>query len=386
MAANLAIALLCAAACAVAQPSRDRYQTAYRSWRQLDPSLEASVASGEETNAQRAYRAAAEAAKYGAARQDYFNSVADELEQQAMWLQNSAASDVAPFGFVKAEQDYVAKASTAAAGVIGTLANDPDPGMQPLRQALESERASLTSLSPAIAQRVKSADAVEEASKAEQASRAKALNAYRGLAAEQKRISEQMSRENAAWATYYQKLADTAAAIRPPDSPPASATRPATPPLAATPPGPLPSTVSPSARGIAPAAPAIAPAAPASLTTLALARYTGAWSFPATNGVFRGLQPESADLTVRADNGHARGMLVVRFRLPPGSNLEPVLRFEFSGDFKDARRQVFQLQTSAGAGGTIELIPGNEFNLLEVNFLTTGPGNVRQGDFVLVRK
>jgi hypothetical protein len=43
--------------------------------------------------------------------------------------------------------------------------------------------------------------------------------------------------------------------------------------------------------------------------------------------------------------------------------------------------------TSDGANGTIELIPGSAFNLLEVNFTTDPrPGKVRQGNVVLVKK
>jgi hypothetical protein len=48
---------------------------------------------------------------------------------------------------------------------------------------------------------------------------------------------------------------------------------------------------------------------------------------------------------------------------------------------------VFNLVTSDGAKGTIELIPGSAFNLLEVNFQTEPkPGKVRQADVVLVKK
>jgi hypothetical protein len=63
------------------------------------------------------------------------------------------------------------------------------------------------------------------------------------------------------------------------------------------------------------------------------------------------------------------------------------LRFDFTGEFQPSRRQVFNLVTAEGAKGTIELIPGPAFNLLEVNFQTEPkPGKVRDADVVLVKK
>jgi hypothetical protein len=43
--------------------------------------------------------------------------------------------------------------------------------------------------------------------------------------------------------------------------------------------------------------------------------------------------------------------------------------------------------TSSGAMGTLELIPGPAFNLLEVNFNTGDkPGTIRQGNFLLIKQ
>jgi hypothetical protein len=43
--------------------------------------------------------------------------------------------------------------------------------------------------------------------------------------------------------------------------------------------------------------------------------------------------------------------------------------------------------TSDGTSGTLELIPGPAFNLLEVNFLTDPRANaIRAGNFILVKK
>ena len=123
------------------------------------------------------------------------------------------------------------------------------------------------------------------------------------------------------------------------------------------------------------------------ITPLSLLRYTGAWVFPSTNGLYHGPQPEVIDLVVREDNGHASGTLLARFKLPPGSPGDPELRLDFAGDFKNTRNQTFALETSEGAMGSIELIPGPAFNLLEVNFQTEmKPGKVRQANFMLIKK
>jgi len=362
-----ALALLCSASGALAQAdgappqtNSDGYRAAYRSWRETDPSLEASSASGGQAIAPRAARVAAGAAKYGAARSAYLDAVADQLEQQLLWLQNSATPQGAPFGSAKREQDSVAAASAVTARAITTLADDRDPGIAPLRQALARESAALAALTPALDDQEKSAGAVEAAAKAEEAARLKALDAYRPLVGGAKQMAEQTRRETAAWAAYYGKLSDAARAVTPPVAPPLATTTLNLPP-------PRPASTSPA--------------------TPAIARYAGQWFFPATGGLYHGSQPETVDLTVREDNGHASGFLLARFRVPQGSNQDPVIRFEFSGDFTNARSQVFGLETNAGAKGTIELIPGTAFNLLEVNFVTDAlAGKVRQGNFLLIRK
>ncbi len=133
-------------------------------------------------------------------------------------------------------------------------------------------------------------------------------------------------------------------------------------------------------------APASVPPAPKVITPLPLSRYTGAWTFP-DGGLSHGPQPQFLDLVVHEENGHASGTLFARFKVPAGSKDDPVLRFDFTGEFRNSRNQVFALETSDGAKGTIELIPGPAFNLLEVNFLTDAkPGKIRQGNVVLVKK
>jgi len=103
--------------------------------------------------------------------------------------------------------------------------------------------------------------------------------------------------------------------------------------------------------------------------------------------LYHGPQPEFVDLVVHEQNGHADGTLFGRFKLPAGSKDDPVLRFDFTGEFKATRNQTFALETSDGAKGTLELIPGPAFNLIEVNFQTEAkPGKIRQGNVVMVKK
>jgi hypothetical protein len=118
-----------------------------------------------------------------------------------------------------------------------------------------------------------------------------------------------------------------------------------------------------------------------------LARYVGAWTYPTLGAHYHGAQPESADLVVREQNGQASGSLSARFRLPPGSTENPLVRFDFSGTFGSTRAQRFAVTTASGATGTLELIPGPAFNLLEVNFsIADKPGTIHQGNFLLIKQ
>ena len=137
--------------------------------------------------------------------------------------------------------------------------------------------------------------------------------------------------------------------------------------------------------------PALPPAPPVqrapSITTLPLPRYTGAWAYSTVGGMFHGAEPEFVDLTVHEENGKATGTFYARFKLPPGSTGDPLVRFDFSGDLRPTRIQTFALETTDGAKGTVDLIPGNAFNLLEVNFeAEIRPGKIHLGDVLLVKK
>jgi hypothetical protein len=118
-----------------------------------------------------------------------------------------------------------------------------------------------------------------------------------------------------------------------------------------------------------------------------LVRYVGAWTYPTLGAHYHGAQPQSADLVVREQNGQASGSLSARFRLPPGSTDNPVVHFDFSGPFGSARAQRFAVTSASGATGTLELIPGPAFNLLELNFnLNDKPGLIHQGNFLLIKQ
>ncbi len=118
-----------------------------------------------------------------------------------------------------------------------------------------------------------------------------------------------------------------------------------------------------------------------------LVRYTGTWSFPATAGLFSGPKPEFVDVAVHEDDGQLKGSFYGRFSLPPGSKSDPVLRFDMIGPITSSRTQKLTLETTEGAKGTIELIPGGAFNLLEINFhIDPKAGKVDQADMVLLKK
>jgi hypothetical protein len=120
---------------------------------------------------------------------------------------------------------------------------------------------------------------------------------------------------------------------------------------------------------------------------LPLSRYIGAWVYPTVGADFKGIEPESVDLIVREDTGFIQGTMTARFRLARNSPIEPVVRFTFEGALQSTRNQAFPLVTSNGAKGTIELIPTNAFNLIEITISTEDkPNTVRQADFLLIKK
>jgi hypothetical protein len=329
-----------------AASSRDEYRAAYRAWRQADPNLERDAAATAGTAlAARVQSVAGEAAKYGAQRAGFLRQAAADPGQGLAPVEMPGI-ELGDFG--RPVRENVDAETAVVKRNLDTFANDPDPAIQRLKAMLDRENGALASLSNAVAERQSAADAAKSAGGALEQARSRVLKADGDLAGAVKSAAGEADRETAAWAEYYRKLAD-AARVEPPRAPAPTVAAPSNP-------------------------------------QVSFARYTGAWTFP-NAGLFHGPQPEFVDLVVHGENGHATGTLFARFKVAAGSKEDPVLRFDFSGDFKNTRTQTFTLETSDGAKGTIELIPGPAFNLLEVNFQTeVKPGKIAQGNVVLVKK
>jgi hypothetical protein len=339
-------ALTVLACCVFAASSRDAYRASYRAWRQADPNLEKDAASAGAGFSGRVTAVAAQAAKFAAERGAFLRSAAEDRDKSLTPLDNRVPELKEPAGGVR---DNVSAAAGIVKKNLDTFANDPDPAIQRLKGMLDRENAALTALSKAVAEREAAAESVKAAGARLESARVKALNANQDVSGAIKLAADNADRESAAWVEYYKKLGEAGS-------------------------------------GAGPAVPAATSSTGKPVTPLPLARYTGAWTFP-SGGLFHGPQPEFVDLVVHEEGGHATGTLFARFKLAAGSKDDPVLRFDFSGDFKSTRVQSFILETSDGTKGTIELIPGPAFNLLEVNFLTDAkPGKIRQGNVVLVKK
>jgi hypothetical protein len=333
-----------------AQAGRDAYRNAYRAWRQADPTLERDAAIAGPALAAEAERVASEAAKYGAERSAFLTQVAADHAQKLAWLEQKPAEIV---DVADGATEVVAASTAAVQRNISIFAKDPDRGIQQLRGMLERENAALASLSSSIAGQRKAADSVGPAAVASEQARLAALTVSLDLATGLRQSAEESTRETAAWVDYYRTLSDGARNG------------------AAAPAAPTPTASAPIERRT-------------SITPLPLARYTGAWTFPAADGLFHGPQPLVVDLEVHEENGRADGTLAARFKVASG---DPMVRFNFSGEFKNSRQQVFALETTGGAKGTLELIPGPAFNLLEINFQTEPkPGKISQANFLLVKK
>jgi hypothetical protein len=360
--------LLTATLCLLAQSSqsRDGYRAAYKAWREADPVLERDAGAAGAALTPRTEKAAEAAAAYGASRLAFLRDLAAREAQNLQWLQAAEVRLLPDLAPAPELIRFTTRESNAASTSAATFANDPDRAIQQLRQAFERERAALEAVRTAIGVRQKAEDRATKAALTADLSRTKALEQYSFLASALSQSADLMSQETAVWAAYYPALAE---ASRPPAQPVSSA--------------PAPS--GPASTAPVSSAPASAPRVP-SVTPLPLSRYVGVWAYQ-KGDPFHGPEPESVDLSVHEQNGHASGTLSARFKLPPGSKTDPVLRFEFSGDFRATRSQTFALQTADGAMGAVELIPGGPFNVLEVNFETEAKaGKIDRGDVLLVKQ
>lgn len=337
-------------AIAWAQSPRDSYRTAYAQWHQADPNLERDAATGQGAAvagfAQRAEKVARAATAYGTARASFLrNASHQDIGSLATPFQPEL--ELLPSRDL---QSFVQAETKTVDANIKRFENDRDPGIVQWRQALERERVALAALGNAIEER-KAATAKATAATGVIEASVKAANvqfAQCNTAIGQ--AANILDQETSAWAEYYTQLAKAATAPAPPPTP-------------------------------------VGVPQPQVTTGVPLIRYTGTWSFPDTNGIFSGVKPEFVDLAVHEENGQLKGAFYGRFTIPAGAKTDPVLRFDFSGPLSSARVQTLSLETSDGVKGSIDLIPGSAFNLLEINFhLEPKPGKLQQGDMVLLKK
>jgi len=372
--AGFVAVLVAAAAIAQAPPDASEAQReAYRHWRETDPSLERAAASAGATLGARADKVAAAAATYFSARKDYLEGRAADARRGASLLESV---NVAPDALPNLDR-FLSSQDTILKSTIDTIARDPDRAIQQLRASLDRERAAIAAIGTALKDSQKSQEAAAQASRAAEEARVKAFEEYQKLAAGLQESKQLADKSGDAWAGYYRALSDAArgATALVTSSGPAL-------PLA----GRETAAAEPAKPAASNTAPTPAPAA-RPVTPIPLVRYVGAWTYPTAGAHYHGMQPVSADLVVREENGQASGTLTARFRLPAGSTDNPVVRLDFAGTFGSTRAQKFAVTTASGATGTLELIPGPAFNLLEVNFGITGnPGIVRQGNFLLIKR
>jgi hypothetical protein len=115
-------------------------------------------------------------------------------------------------------------------------------------------------------------------------------------------------------------------------------------------------------------------------------RFAGAWSYPMTNGLYHGSQPEVVEVVIQEANGRLSGTAYARFK-PSPSEPSRTLRFQFGGEVRPGRTQSFTLETVDGAKGSVELIPGTSPSLVELNFRTAPEsGNGQTGNMILVKR
>jgi hypothetical protein len=364
------LAILAGALCLVAQstaqfgtgPSPDGYRAAYKAWRETDPGLERDAGTAGEALTPRTAKVAAAADAYAVSHGSFLRGLVEREAQNLKWLQSA---EVKPLPDLAPAPDLIRFANreiSAVSASSSTFANDPDRGIQQLRQAFQREQATLEILRAGIGDRQQAEEKASKAALAAEQARGKALDQYPILALALTQSADLMNQEATAWAAYYPALAEGSRVPAPPPAAPVSDA-----------PAPVPS------------APVSNPRPP-SITPVPLTRYVGVWAYY-PGDAFHGPEPESVELTVHEENGHATGTFSARFKLPPGGTGDAVVRFDLSGDFRATRNQTFQLKTGDGATGTVELIPGGPFNVLEVTFETDAKaGKINQGNMQLVKQ
>jgi len=373
--------------------ARSAAQEAYRAWRLVDPNLEADAANNPATLGVRSDRVAAEAAKYFAARQAYLEALRNDLEHTAAQFEEGQVG-AEPFEATAA----LSGASSSVTSNLAAISNNADAGLRDLKRALERERAALAAVSSASKDSRENQSKLAEAEKAASAARMQLAARFHELASGVARESEQSHKIAADWANYYRSLASAAregttvsvvvpkpvplpelAPAAPQPSSPAPVRAPAPEPATAAvklPPEPV--TIQNPALG---AIRSTAPGAPSA------SRYVGDWIYPTVNEHYHGARPSLVEMSVREEGSEIKGTFHVKFRLPPGSTVEPDVKLTFGGPYQSAHSQSLPLTMADGTKGTFEMIPATTFNLLEVSFVTAErPGKINRGNFFVIRK
>lgn len=399
------------------QQNGDPYRDAYRRWRALDPQLEKDAATAGATLGARADKVAAEAAQYLSAKKDYAEGRIAAAQTMASEFQPVTTLRQAP-DMEKNIDLYLELQARAVDATIKVFGDDPDRGIQQLRQTLERERTALTALTDALKTERSAASMASDAGEKTERAREALVDHLDAFVASLKKTVEGTAEQTTSWPAYYRAVAESTRAalsseinsshtgpLSPapiqPRSAQASSTRASSTEIALTqtqpnqtgPDPPASSDTSSEAASVRPpsetvhvVSPAIPSESASSRTAppVPLSRYIGAWTYAKPSSIFLGAEPVFVDLVVHEEDGELSGTLYARFKVESG---DPLIRFDFKGAIKPSRNQSFTLLTSDNATGSIELIPGPAFNLLEVNFhATPAAGKVRNGNFILLKK
>jgi hypothetical protein len=355
------VCVLIAGATLLAQ-SREAYQQAYRDWRANDPNLERDTARAGDALLPRVDKAAAAASKFISARKAFYGAQRDDLAGKLETLQPLELPK--EIESAKTAEAYLSSQEATVTTSIEVFGNDPDKGIQQLRQALERERQALIAVRGAIKTRESATDAIHQANEGTDRARNAAGDRMKEILSSFAQSDQESGKLADAWPAYYRALADAAHGLGGDAPTPAPAIVPSNPP------SPVPPTApANSGRGS---------------ISFPISRYTGSWTFLPGVSTYHGLAPVSFDVFVREEGGQIVGTVNATFVV--ASTADGKVRFDFSGPIQAGRNQTFPLKTAEGAQGTLELIPGNAFNLLEVNYTLEGaPGKVRESDVIVVK-
>ncbi len=350
--------LLAAAVTLPAQVSGTRadYRELYEKWRGLDPVIEQDAGQSTANLRARAQQLAEAATAYASQRSSYDDARAESFaaEQEAFdGLSGATRGDLAePATMEKLVDDL----DRTLQRMIASYGATNDPQLVRLRGALEQEQTALAGIREAIGARTIRTMRTDDLETSLRETAENGGDALGTMAEARQNAADALAGEAELWGNYYAALSGGATA-----SPAAAPQQPADSLVN----GPV--------------------TQPNRIPPVPLSRYTGEWLFP-QNGLFHGAQPASVQLRVSEADNYVTGSLSALFALPAGSPGDPRLTFTFQGPLQAERNQKFPLTTDEGVAGTIELIPGPAFNLLEVNFQTEPAENkVRAGNFILVK-